>query len=47
MTELQQSGWRISVLGYEARDGLDLPSKLFLRTDRFKVRIVVERWASG
>jgi len=47
MTELEQSGWRIRVLGYEAREGLDLPSKLFLRTDRFKVRIVVQRWASG
>ncbi len=47
MTELEQSGWRISVLGYEARDGLDLPSKLFLRTDRFQVRIVVQRWALG
>ncbi|MCA1851474.1 MAG: lipoprotein insertase outer membrane protein LolB [Beggiatoa sp.] len=47
MTELEQSGWRINVLGYEARDGLDLPSKLFLQTDRFKVRIVVERWTSG
>lgn len=47
ITELDQSGWRIKVLGYEARDGIDLPSKLFLKTDRFTVRIVVQRWASG
>ncbi len=46
LAELDQSGWHIQVLDYEARDGLDLPSKLVLQTQRFTVRIVVERWTS-
>jgi outer membrane lipoprotein LolB len=47
MTALQQSGWRIDVMGYGSESGLDLPSRLFLETDRFRVRIAVGRWASG
>lgn len=44
MTDLQQSGWRISILRYTDLDGTDLPGKLFMSNDRFKLRIVVQDW---
>lgn len=44
MTDLQQSGWRISISRYIELDGTDLPGKLFMSNDRFKLRIVVQDW---
>lgn len=44
MTDLQQSGWRISISRYTELDGTDMPSKLFMTNDRFKLRIVVQDW---
>ena len=44
MTDLQQSGWRISILRYSDFDGRQLPSKLFMQNDRFKLRLVVQDW---
>lgn len=44
MTDLQQSGWRISISRYTEQDGTDLPGKLFMSNDRFKLRIVVQDW---
>ena len=44
MTDLQQSGWRISVLRYGEFNGKELPTKLFMQNDRFKLRLVVIGW---
>ena len=44
MTDLQQSGWRISILRYSDFNGTQLPSKLFMQNDRFKLRLVVQDW---
>lgn len=44
MTDLQQSGWRISISDYTRLDGTDMPSKLFMANDQFKLRIVVQDW---
>ena len=44
MTELQQSGWRISISRYGEFDGRELPSKLLMQNDRFQLRLVVLDW---
>lgn len=47
LTELQQSGWHIRVREYGRYQGLDLPKRIFLDTEKFKVRIAIERWDLG
>lgn len=44
MTDLQQSGWRISISRYSEFNGKELPSKLFMQNDRFQLRLVVLDW---
>lgn len=44
ITDLQQSGWRISILRYADVEGIDLPGKLFMQNDRFKLRLVIQDW---
>ena len=44
MTDLQQSGWRISISRYGEFGGKELPSKLFMQNDRFQLRLVVLDW---
>lgn len=44
ITDLQQSGWRISILRYAEVEGIDLPGKLFMQNDRFKLRLVIQDW---
>ena len=44
MTDLQQSGWRISISRYGEFNGKELPSKLFMQNDRFQLRLVVLGW---
>ncbi|MGH8120912.1 MAG: lipoprotein insertase outer membrane protein LolB, partial [Gammaproteobacteria bacterium] len=44
MTDLQQSGWRISISRYSEFNGKELPSKLFMQNDRFQLRLVVLAW---
>lgn len=47
MTDVEQDGWRISVLRYTALQGLDLPEKLFMESRRLKLRIAVQSWELG
>ena len=42
--DLQQRGWRISVLRRLTVDNVDLPSKLFMHYQDLKVRIVISSW---
>lgn len=44
MTDLQQSGWRISISRYSEFQGQELPSKLYMQNDRFQLRLVVLDW---
>jgi outer membrane lipoprotein LolB len=46
---LQQSGWEIRLLEYSQQDGVELPSRLFVRrvetsTAPMEARLVVEKW---
>jgi outer membrane lipoprotein LolB len=44
MTDLQQSGWRISITRYSDFDGTQLPSKLFMQNDHLQLRLVIQDW---
>ncbi|RME33277.1 MAG: outer membrane lipoprotein LolB [Gammaproteobacteria bacterium] len=44
LTDMEQQGWRISVLGYRKSGVLDLPARLYLFNDRFQIRMVITRW---
>ena len=44
LSDMQQAGWRVSVLRYIGTDGLQLPGKLFMHNDRFKLRLVIHEW---
>jgi outer membrane lipoprotein LolB len=44
LSELQQSGWRITVQQYDPVAGLPLPAKMSMVNDQTKVRIVFSEW---
>jgi len=44
LTDLEQDGWRVSILRRTAVDGVDLPAKLFMHYGDLKVRIVINAW---
>ncbi|HTT08775.1 MAG TPA: lipoprotein insertase outer membrane protein LolB [Gammaproteobacteria bacterium] len=44
LVDLQQDGWRISVLRYQKVGGLELPEKIYMQNDPVKVRLVVGEW---
>jgi len=44
VTDMQQSGWHISILRYAEVEGIDLPGKLYMQNDRFKLRLVIQDW---
>ena len=44
ITDMEQSGWRISILRYTEVNDFELPGKLFLQNDRFKIRLVIQGW---
>lgn len=44
LQSLEQSGWRIAYRAYQSVDGNDLPTKLFMENDTYKVRLVVDTW---
>lgn len=47
LTDMQQSGWRISISRYSDFNGTQLPSKLYMHNDRFKLRLVVDDWKTS
>jgi outer membrane lipoprotein LolB len=47
ITDLRQSGWNISILRYVSVAGIDLPDKLFMQNDRFKLRLVIQDWKTA
>ena len=44
ITDMAQSGWRISALGYRRVGEVDLPARLYLFNDRFQIRMAISRW---
>lgn len=44
LTDLEQAGWRISVLDYRKAGSLVLPSKLYMQNDTLELRMVVQSW---
>lgn len=46
LTDLSQSGWRISVLGYREAEGQTLPAKLFLTANELQIRLVITTWST-
>lgn len=44
LQSLEQSGWRIAYRAYQLVDGRELPTKLFMENDNYKVRLVVDTW---
>lgn len=41
---LDQDGWHIRFIDYVAIDGLELPGKVFLENEQWKVRLVIGNW---
>ena len=44
LRDLAQSGWRISVLEYQAVGADRLPRRLFLTAGELQLRLVIDRW---
>jgi outer membrane lipoprotein LolB len=44
LRDLQQSGWRISVLDYRPVERLQLPARMFMLSDRLEVRLAIQQW---
>lgn len=44
LTDLEQAGWRVSILKRSASGGFNLPAKLFMHYGDMKVRILVANW---
>ena len=44
LSDLAQSGWRISVLAYREADGQSLPARLLLIAGKVQIRLVIDRW---
>ncbi len=47
LQDVQQAGWRISVLRHMRVGDFELPAKLYLQYQNLKVRIVVSSWKLG
>jgi len=47
LTDMQQSGWRISISRYSDFNGTQLPGRLYMHNDRFKLRLVVDDWKTS
>ncbi len=44
LSTLKQEGWTIEYKLYSEQDGYFLPSKIFLRSEKVYLKLVVERW---
>ena len=43
---LKQDGWDISYENYAANNGVDLPSKIVLKSEKLNLKLLVEQWMS-
>jgi outer membrane lipoprotein LolB len=44
LKDMEQTGWRVSVLDYARTADLDLPSKLYLTRGELQLRMVIAQW---
>jgi outer membrane lipoprotein LolB len=44
LLDMQQSDWRISVLRYLQSTAGQLPGKLFIQNEHYKIRLVISKW---
>ena len=44
VSEMQQADWGISIKRYMDVDGVDLPSKIFMQNDHFKLKLIIQTW---
>lgn len=44
LTTLQQDGWKIEYQNYSEQNGYFLPSKIFLKSDKVNLKLLVETW---
>ena len=42
--EMQQLDWHVSVKRYMDVDGVDLPARIFMQNDHFKVKLIIQTW---
>ena len=45
LTTLKQDGWDISFENYSIQNGVDLPSKIVLKSDKVNLKLLVEKWS--
>ena len=46
LTALKQDGWDISFENYAVQNGVDLPSKILLKSEKVNLKLLVEKWLS-
>ena len=46
LTALKQDGWDISYENYTMQNGVDLPSKILLKSEKVNLKLLVEKWLS-
>jgi len=44
VVEMQQAGWNINIKSYMDVDGIDLPDKIFMQNDHFKLKLIIQTW---
>ena len=44
VTEMQQADWHISIKRYMDVEGVDLPAKIFIQNDHFKLKLIIQTW---
>jgi len=44
LTNMEQSGFNINVSRYTEQEGLSLPEKLTIKSDKIKLKLIIQRW---
>lgn len=44
LTNLDQDGWKIEYQNYQEQDGYVLPGKIFLKSEKLNLKLLVEKW---
>ncbi|MES2218113.1 MAG: lipoprotein insertase outer membrane protein LolB [Pseudomonadota bacterium] len=44
ITQLDQEGWQIQYLRYTSTNSIDLPTKIFMRSNGLSVKLIISQW---
>ena len=44
VVEMQQADWHVRIKRYMNADGVDLPAKIFMHNDHFKLKLIIQTW---